>query len=97
MQFCNFRSTISNQIGEYKKLLIQSNKFLPPALKVLNEEKLFPICMVMFLNHWLNKRLEDEEFQYSKILLVLELMNDELLTGVGHVVYAKLKSIQSMW
>lgn len=92
MQFCNFGSIISNQISEFKKCLLLNNQFLPSAVKVLNDEKLFPKCMVNFLNCWLNQKLENEEFHSSKILLVLELLNDELLTGVGHVVYAKLKN-----
>ena len=96
MQFCNFRSVISSQVSELKKCLLLNNQFLPSAVNVLNNEKLFPKCMVEFLNFWLNKRLHNEEFQSSKILLVLELLNDELLTGVGHVVYAKLKNTKAM-
>lgn len=92
MQFCNFGPVISKQVSEFKECLLQKNQFLPSAAKVLNDEKLFPKCMVNFLNFWLNQKLENEEFHSSKILLVLELLNDELLTGVGHVVYAKLKN-----
>ena len=95
MQFCNYRSAISNQISDFKKSLLLNNQFLPPAVEVLNKE-IFPKFMLDFLSCWLNKRHEDEEFQSSKILLVLELLSDELLTGVGHVVYAKLKNTKAM-
>jgi len=102
MQFCNFRHAISSQVESFKKILMEENRFLPAPLKLLTGEKLFPLCMVDFLYQWMNNSnmISDsegeEEFQYSKILLVLELISDNLITGFGHVVYAKLKSMDSM-
>ena len=95
-QFCKFHSIIDSQVEEFKHRHLKHNQLIPNSIDLITKESLYPSCMVEFLNLWSSNEEDNQMFLCSRILLVLELMNNTLITGMGHVVYAKLKSDYSM-
>ncbi|KAG8456075.1 hypothetical protein GDO86_002030 [Hymenochirus boettgeri] len=80
---------ISSQVEEFKRKHIDRISDLPPAQELVSA--LFPKAMkVLFLN-WMG--LTDEtklQSEYPILLLILEFVNRNLITGVAHVLYSTL-------
>ncbi|KAE8635134.1 hypothetical protein XENTR_v10002523 [Xenopus tropicalis] len=80
---------ISRQVEEFKRKHIDHISDLPPAQELV--AALFPKAMkVLFLN-WMG--LSDKtklQSEYPILLLMLEFVNRNLITGVAHVLYSTL-------
>lgn len=97
-EFNKLQTAITSQIDEFKRKQIAMNKLIPNPVEIISQHHLYPSFMVEFLSTWVGgfQREEERTFFCSRLLLVLELLNDTLLTGMGHVVYAKLKCNYAM-
>ncbi|XP_057293593.1 uncharacterized protein LOC130622178 [Hydractinia symbiolongicarpus] len=96
-EFNKLQTAITSQIDEFKRKQIAMNKLIPNPVEIISQHHLYPSFMVE-LSTWVGgyQREEERTFFCSRLLLVLELLNDTLLTGMGHVVYAKLKCNYAM-
>lgn len=82
-----------------------TNIHLPNPQNLLFNYQLFPSYMVNLILKWIDNDENDVKdncersgvdviggdkcFLYSRVLLILEILNGSLITGVGHVVYAR--------
>ncbi|OCT98393.1 uncharacterized protein LOC108705694 isoform X2 [Xenopus laevis] len=88
-RFQHENECISRQVEEFKRKHIDHISDLPPAQELV--AALFPKAMkILFLN-WMG--LSDEtklQSEYPILLLMLEFVNRNLITGVAHVLYSTL-------
>ncbi|KAK1806816.1 hypothetical protein P4O66_005299 [Electrophorus voltai] len=91
-QFHAANSSVSHQVEGFKMRHIEHIKDLPPAEELATE--LFPEAMRNLLMHWMGLSEEAATWkrlsEYPIVLLVLEFVNHNLITGVAHVLYSSL-------
>ncbi|XP_034026260.1 uncharacterized protein si:ch211-110p13.9 [Thalassophryne amazonica] len=91
-QFHTANSSISQRVEDFKVQHIERISDLPPAEKLVTE--LFPEAMQTLLLHWMGLSeectLEKRHSEYPILLLILEFVNHNLITGVAHVLYSSL-------
>ena len=86
--FYNMQPDINMIVNEFKARHIHCIDDLPPAEEIIN---IFPIEMTKLLQSWMYLNPNDTNQAKLPILqLVLEILNQSLITGVSHVVYSKL-------
>ncbi|KAF7661605.1 hypothetical protein LDENG_00258080 [Lucifuga dentata] len=93
-QFHAANSTISQKVEGFKVQHIERISDLPPAEELASE--LFPEAMQTLLLHWMGlseeSSMEKRHSEYPILLLILEFVNHNLITGVAHVLYSSLIS-----
>ena len=99
-KFHSFQSEIEAKVTIFKERHISSIDNLPPAEQVV--EELYPVCMRDFLLAWMGtdlgrgkqadqqERNPETQSMFPCIQLILELGNQILVSGVGHVLCSRL-------
>ncbi|CAC5392108.1 unnamed protein product [Mytilus coruscus] len=102
-----FESQISENVEKFKENHIKCIDNLPPPEEII--DGIFPLCMKELIVHWMNPQIqtcvnisEQKRFKSSPeilpdfhiIQLILEFVNNSLISGVAHVVYSRIRSIK---
>lgn len=86
--FHNMQPEVNIIVNEFKARHIHCIDDLPPAKDIVN---IFPIEMTKLLQSWMYQNYNDRnQAKLPIVQLVLEILNQSLITGVSHVVYSKL-------
>ncbi|CAC5420879.1 unnamed protein product [Mytilus coruscus] len=103
-----FDSQISENVEKFKENHIKCIDNLPPPEEIIDD--IFPLCMKELIVHWMNPQIqtcvnisEQKRFKSSPdilpdfhiIQLILEFVNNSLISGVAHVVYSRIRSIKN--
>ncbi|XP_052073920.1 uncharacterized protein LOC127711804 [Mytilus californianus] len=102
-----FDCQISENVEKFKENHIKCIDNLPPPEEIIDD--IFPLCMKELIVHWMNPQIqtcvnisEQKRFKSSPeilpdfhiIQLILEFVNNSLISGVAHVVYSRIRSIK---
>ncbi|KAK7933080.1 hypothetical protein WMY93_003976 [Mugilogobius chulae] len=91
-QFHNANVSVSQRVESFKTRHIDRISDLPAAEELSRE--LFPEAMRTLLLHWMGlseeASVEKRRSEYPILLLILEFVNHNLITGVAHVLYSSL-------
>ncbi|EDV20181.1 hypothetical protein TrispH2_008636 [Trichoplax sp. H2] len=86
--FHTMQPDVNGVVDSFKSRHIHCIDDLPPARDII---KIFPIEMIVLLQTWMaNGNHDISDAKWPIVQLVLEFLNQTLITGVSHVVYSKL-------
>ena len=87
-QLFTFRDTINQKTEKFKRDFIQCLDNLPPTDHVIRA--IFPPCMIALVSSWMSGTETVTADTAAIIQLILEFANGAYISGVSHVVHARL-------